>query len=120
MFKAQSPCSVNTCSVCDICANKKITGKVLDEESKPLSGVSVTIKGKQTGTQTNANGEYSIDAAEGDVLIFSFTGLSTREVRVGTTSIIDITLDAKVGQMEEVVVTVYGTQKKSNWCRCNS
>ena len=91
---------------------KKITGKVLDEESKPLSGVSVTIKGKQTGTQTNANGEYSIDAAEGDVLIFSFTGLSTREVRVGTTSIIDITLDAKVGQMEEVVVTGYGTQKR--------
>ena len=45
---------------------KKIAGKILNDEAKPISGVSVTIKGKQGGTQTNTNGEYSIDAANGD------------------------------------------------------
>ena len=91
---------------------KKITGKILNDESKPISGVSVTIKGKQAGTQTNVNGEYTIDAAEGDVLVFSVTGFTSREVKVGTNSTIDLSLETKVTELDAVVVTGYGTQKR--------
>lgn len=91
---------------------KKVTGKILNDESKPISGVSVTIKGKTGGTQTNANGDYSIDAAEGDVLVFSSTGFTTREVKVGANSTIDVSLETKVSELDAVVVTGYGTQRE--------
>ncbi len=91
---------------------KKITGKILSDESKPLSGVSVTIKGKQSGTQTNANGEYSINAVAGDVLVFSSAGFTTQEVRVGAGANVDLTLETKVSVLDAVVVTGYGTQKR--------
>lgn len=91
---------------------KKITGKVLSDESTPLSGVSVSIKGQQGGTQTNANGEYSIDANPGDLLVFSFTGFNSKEVKVGTNAVIDLSLETKVGELDAVVVTGYGTQKR--------
>ncbi|MBL7744577.1 MAG: TonB-dependent receptor plug domain-containing protein, partial [Chitinophagaceae bacterium] len=92
--------------------SKKVSGKILNDEAKPIPGVSVTIKGKQTGTQTNVDGEYSIDAAEGDVLVFSATGFTTLEVKVGTNQTIDLSLETKVSELDAVVVTGYGTQKR--------
>lgn len=92
---------------------QKISGKILSaEDNQPLAGVSVTIKGKSTGTQTNVLGDFSIDAAQGDVLVFSYAGYSPQEVTVGSSSTVDITLrsDAK---MDEVVVIGYGTAKRS-------
>ena len=72
---------------------KKITGKIISEEdNKPLLGVTISIKGKQGGTQTNTNGEFSIDASQGDVLVFSFTGYTSQEVPVGTSSIISLSM----------------------------
>ena len=92
---------------------QKISGKVTSgEDNKPLSGVSVTIKGKATGAQTNTSGEFSINAAQGDVLVFSITGFTSREVKVGASSVIDLTLETKASQLDEVVVTGYGTQKR--------
>ncbi|MGB4776579.1 MAG: TonB-dependent receptor plug domain-containing protein, partial [Daejeonella sp.] len=91
---------------------KKISGKILSDEAKPLSGVSVTIKGKNAGTQSNTNGEYSIDASEGDVLVFSSSGFTTLEMKVGTNSVIDLTLQTKVSQLDDVVVVGYGSQKR--------
>lgn len=92
---------------------QKISGKITSaEENKPLSGVSITIKGKAGGTQTNTNGEFSIDASQGDVLVFSITGFTSREVKVGPSSTIDLTLEIKASQLDEVVVTGYGTQKR--------
>lgn len=92
---------------------QKISGKVTsDEDNKPLSGVSVTIKGKSGGTQTNANGEFSIDANVGDILVFSSSGFNAREVKVGTNTTVDLTLETKTSQLDEVVVTGYGTQKR--------
>ena len=47
----------------------KISGRILDDDAKPLAGVSVTIKGKATGTQSNTAGDFSIEAAQGDVAV---------------------------------------------------
>lgn len=91
---------------------KKITGKILNEESKGLSGVSVTIKGKKTGTITNETGDYTLNATEGDVLVIALTGFGTREVRVGSSSVINASLEVRVSELDAVVVTGYGTQKR--------
>ncbi|MEN9952336.1 MAG: hypothetical protein RLZZ520_604 [Bacteroidota bacterium] len=91
---------------------KRLTGRVLNEESKPVSGVSVAVKGKTTGTTTNASGDFSIDATEGNLLVFSFTGFKTLEVRVGSSAMLDITLEPVVGTLDDVIVTGYGSQKR--------
>ncbi|WP_197428721.1 TonB-dependent receptor plug domain-containing protein [Phnomibacter ginsenosidimutans] len=90
----------------------KISGRILDDDAKPLAGVSVTIKGKATGTQSNTAGDFSIEAAQGDVLVFSMTGFNSLELRVGTASTLNVSMVPRVSQLEEVVVTGYGTQKR--------
>jgi TonB-linked SusC/RagA family outer membrane protein len=92
---------------------KKISGKVISgEDNQPLVGVSITIKGKSLGAQTNENGEYSIDASESDVLVFSYTGFTPQEVSVGTSSEFSITLQPDQAKLGEVVVIGYGTQSR--------
>jgi TonB-linked SusC/RagA family outer membrane protein len=94
--------------------DKKISGTISSEEDgKPLSGVNVTIKGKPGGTQTNASGEYSINAAEGDVLVFSYTGFAAQEVKVGSAPTVDLLLKTSIAKLDEVVVVGYGTAKRS-------
>jgi outer membrane receptor protein involved in Fe transport len=94
---------------------KSITGKITsDEDNKPLSGVNVTVKGKTVGTQTNSNGEFSIDASQGDVLVFSSTGFTSQEVTVGISSNVSISLKTEASNLGEVVVVGYGTQSRRN------
>ena len=94
--------------------DKKISGKINSEEDgKPLPGVSVTLKGKPGGTQTNSTGEYSIAAAEGDVLVFTYTGFATQEAKVGSSPTVDLILKTSVAKLDEVVVVGYGTAKRS-------
>lgn len=93
---------------------QKISGKIISEEdNKPLSRVSVVVKGKTVGTQTDNNGEYSIDASQGDVLVFSFIGYVPQEVSVGTLSFISLTMKTDASNLGEVVVVGYGTVKRS-------
>lgn len=89
---------------------KTITGTVSDETG-PLPGVSIIIKGTTTGTQTDFDGNYSITANVGDVLQFSFIGMSTKEVTVGAEDVINVTLEAD-NVLEEVVVTALGIERK--------
>ncbi|MBP7345805.1 MAG: SusC/RagA family TonB-linked outer membrane protein [Sediminibacterium sp.] len=91
---------------------KKVSGTILNDEAKPLSGVSVTIKGTKTGTQTNASGVFTIDVAEGKSLVFTMIGFASREVLVGSSAIVDLTLATVVSELEDVVVTGYGSQKR--------
>jgi TonB-linked SusC/RagA family outer membrane protein len=93
---------------------KKISGKVTDEEAKPLQGVSVVVKGSSKGVQTDASGSFSIDAAKGDILVFSFTGFGLQEVVVGESSTISLSLKTEVARLGEVVVVGYGTQSRRN------
>lgn len=93
--------------------SKKITGRVSsDEDNKPLSGVNITIKGKTVGTQTDADGTYSIDASQGESLVFSFVGYGTQTIKIGSASTYDVVLKAVASKLDEVVVVGYGTQKR--------
>lgn len=93
---------------------KKITGKILsDEEKKPLSGVSILIKRKNTGVQTNSMGEFSISSTVGDILVISYAGYATQEVAVGKQNNLSITLQSETSELAEVVVVGYGTVKKN-------
>lgn len=94
---------------------KKVSGTVnSQEDDKPLAGVSITIKGKPNGTQTDPLGKYVIDVALEDILVFSYSGFVTQEVKVSSSKIFDISLKAEVSKLDEVVVVGYGTQKKSS------
>lgn len=93
----------------------KITGKVTDDKSQPLAGVAVTIKQTNTGTSTDAGGNFSIQAAKGQVLEFSYLGKISQEEIVGTTSSINIVLkEQEASNLNEVIVTGYMTQKKAD------
>nr|MDJ0646004.1 SusC/RagA family TonB-linked outer membrane protein [Flavobacteriaceae bacterium] len=89
---------------------KTITGTVSDETG-PLPGVSIIIKGTTTGTETDFDGNYSISANVGDVLVFSFVGMSSQERTVGTANVINVVLEAD-NVLDEVVVVGYGTTTK--------
>ena len=88
---------------------KLITGTVTDE-SGPLPGVSILIKGTTTGTETDFNGQYQIKASKGDVLVFSFVGMRTVEDIVGNSDVMNVVLVAD-NALEEVVVTAMGISR---------
>ncbi len=90
---------------------KTITGSVTDDTG-PLPGVSVIIKGTQTGAETDFDGNYSIQANTGDVLVFSFIGMASQEKTVRAANVINVTLVAD-NILEEVIVTAYGTSTKA-------
>jgi len=94
---------------------RTITGKVTATvDGSPIPGVNVLIKGTSTGTVTDVAGNYQIKVpATRDVLVFSFIGYKTQEIKIGTKAIINITLEEDVKQLSEVVVTGYGVQKQS-------
>jgi TonB-linked SusC/RagA family outer membrane protein len=89
-----------------------VAGKVSDSTGSPLAGVSVTIKGRTRGTQTNSSGIFSIEAEQNDILVFSAVGYLTQEVAVGSQATINITMVLITGQMTEVVVTALGIKKQ--------
>ncbi|HEV7347819.1 TonB-dependent receptor [Telluribacter sp.] len=93
-----------------------IRGQVLAaDNSEPLPGVSVVVKGTSRGTTTDGNGAYELVVPDvQSVLVFSFVGYLPQEVTVGNRSQIDITLQADIKALQEVVVVGYGTQKKVN------
>ncbi|NNL79423.1 MAG: SusC/RagA family TonB-linked outer membrane protein [Flavobacteriaceae bacterium] len=91
--------------------DKTISGTVSDDTG-PLPGVNIIVKGTSTGTQTDFDGNYSISAAAGDVLVFSFVGYTTVERNVGAANTIDVTLAEDVSVLEEVVVTAQGIRRE--------
>ncbi len=90
---------------------KTVTGTVSDE-SGPLPGVTVVIKGTQLGTTTDFNGNYSIQTKTGAVLQFSFMGMATLEKAVGTSNVLSVTMQADAEALEEVVITAMGVSKE--------
>ncbi len=93
-----------------------VSGRVISsEDNKPLTGVSVLLKGKNSGTQTDANGNFSIAVTNDDVLVFSYTGYSPSEVVVGSSPSVNVTLNPAGDRLGEVVVVGYGTQKRKEF-----
>ena len=93
-------------------SQQNINGIISDEDGVPLPGVNVVVKGTNNGTSSDFDGNYSITADQDDTLIFSFVGFLDQEVIVGTTSNLDISLQPGSDELEEVVVTGYGSVKK--------
>ena len=95
--------------------NKQISGTVTDEKGTPLPGVSVQIKSTTRGVATDFDGKYSIEASQGNVLLFSSMGYASQEKTVGgKSSVINVQLKEDTQELGEVVVVGYGTQKKEN------
>jgi len=93
---------------------QKISGKVSSaKDGTILPGVSVQVKGTNTGTNTTADGTFSVNASSEATLIFSFIGFKNQEIKVGNQSIINISLDEDTQNLEEVVVTALGIKKES-------
>jgi len=90
-----------------------ITGVVTSlEDGMPLPGVNVFVKGTSRGTITDFDGNYSVSAVSGEVLEFSFIGMLTTEVTVGTQNNINIALEVSSATLDEVVLIGYGSRKK--------
>lgn len=84
-------------------------------DKQPIPGVTVLVKGTNTGTITDADGKYSLSIPEGGKsLVFSFIGMGTEEVTIGTQSVINVVMRENVVGVDEVVVIGYGTVKKSD------
>jgi hypothetical protein len=93
------------CSSIAAFAQSKISGKVTSaDDGSGIPGVTVQIKGTSKGTQTDLNGGYEIEASAGQTLVYSFVGMVSQEVAVGTKSIINVVLasDAKALSEERI------------------
>ena len=93
-------------------AQRTISGNVSDEEGVPLPGVNVVIKGSDTGTSTDFDGNYSISVSDSDVITFSYVGFIDQEIEVANAESFDISLEMGSDELEEIVLTGYGSVKK--------
>ena len=93
---------------------KKITGTVTDTKGEPVIGASVLVKGAGTGTVTDVDGNFTLDAPADALLAVSYIGYKTQEVKVGNKNSYSIQLQDDTEVLDEVVVVGYGVQKKSS------
>jgi len=90
-----------------------IQGTVYDAETQEtIPGVNIIIKGKNRGTTTDVNGNYSLSVEEGETLIFSFVGYQKKEVLIKNQTQIDIVLSLESGVLSEVIVTALGIKRE--------
>jgi iron complex outermembrane receptor protein len=93
-------------------AQNTIKGKITDQSGQPIPGVSVTEKGTRNATSSDGNGAFSINVKQGSTLIFSSVGLIPKEVIVGASSTLNVTLNEDAQSLGEVVVTALGIKKE--------
>ena len=93
--------------LCSIFAQKRVITGTVSNDKEPLIGASVVVKGTSKGVITDVDGKYSLDVAkESTTLIFSFAGSTTQEIAIGTSDVVDVTLQEAV--LQEVVITAQG------------
>ena len=92
--------------------NLALKGVVKDNTGEKLTGVSIIVENTSTGTTTNSDGEYSIEAPKGATLVFFFLGFETQRVEVGNRTVVDVVMSQTAVGMDEVVVVGYGTQSR--------
>lgn len=93
-------------------ARQTIAGTVTDDSGLPMAGVGVKVKETNVGTVTDAAGRYSIEANNGNTLLFSYLGYATQQILVGSQTSINVKMQTDDTDLTEVVVVGYGTQKK--------
>src|SRR5690606_38991133 len=99
------------CGTYPLLAQTKTVTGIVTQDGIPLAGVNVLLQGTSTGTQTDFDGNYSIEASEGDVLVFSYIGMKTQSLTVGSSNSLDVALQEDAEQLGEVVVTALGIKR---------
>lgn len=98
--------------LCGSLSAKTITGRVVSaSDNEPLMGATVIVEGKQGGSVTDLDGNYSIEAEDGQTLVFSYIGFLSKKVKVSG-NVINVALEEEANSLEDVVVIGYGVQKK--------
>ena len=101
------------CLAFEVQAQTSATGVVKDATGEPLIGVTVAVKGQKGGTVTDFDGNFSVKAKSGDVLVFSYIGYKAQEVKyIGKP--LEVTMKDDNALLDEVVVVGYGTMKRSD------
>jgi TonB-dependent starch-binding outer membrane protein SusC len=94
---------------------RKITGKIVNETNgDPVTNATVTVKGTKTIVMSDANGSFSIDAEKGNTLLITSTGFESKEVKISSTSSLEIRMEEKFHKLDDVVVIGYGKMKKTD------
>lgn len=92
-----------------------VKGKVADTKGEAIPGASVVLKGSTRGVVTDVNGNFVFSVPDTkSVLVFSYLGYEAKEISVGTKTTIDVTLNSKANELDNLVVIGYGTQRKSD------
>ncbi|MFH4967057.1 TonB-dependent receptor [Gaetbulibacter sp. M240] len=91
---------------------KTVSGTVTDASGLPLPGATVLVKGTNSGTSADFDGNYSIQVNQGATLVYSFVGYITKEMTVGSSNVINVTMTEDAESLDEVVVVAYGTTTK--------
>ncbi len=91
---------------------RTISGVVVDQDGLPLVGANILVKGTITGAQTDFDGAYTIQATQGQTLVFSYIGLATQQVNVGASDTINLQMEEDAETLQEVVVTALGIKKE--------
>lgn len=91
-----------------------VKGRITDDKGKPIMGAVVYDKQSQKGVVSDVSGNYAIEVADESQLVISFLGYDDKSVNVNRQSQIDVTMNEKVSNIDEVIVVGYGTQKKSD------
>ena len=95
-------------------AQRTVTGKVTDDKGSPLPNVSIIVKGSNIGTVSKEDGTYSIGVpANARALIFSYADMTTQEVTIPNSGVVNASMSAQVRSMDEVIVVGYGTQRRA-------
>lgn len=117
LLKGRTLCLLLCCMVSSlvVTAQTKHTGKVIGSDDKlPVVGASVRIKGTNTGTVTDVNGDFSLSLSPGQVIEISYIGYVTQNYTVRGTDFITISLNPSASTLNEVVVTGYTSQVKKD------
>lgn len=93
---------------------RRITGIIMDSSGETVIGANIKVKGKNEGSVSDINGNFSLNVEPGAILVVSFVGYDTQEVAVGTQNNLTITLRENTNILDELVVVGYGSQKKVN------
>ena len=90
---------------------KTISGTVTDQDGLPLPGVNILVEGTTNGTQTDFDGNYIIQANEGQTLLFTYIGQASITQTIGAGNTINVQMEEDAQALEEVVVTALGIKR---------
>lgn len=117
-YKKSLTClAISMASLCASAQSQTVTGKIVDNEGVEVIGASISLKGdKGVGAVSDINGNFTIKAknASKDILVISYLGMKTQEVKVGGKKLLDVRLEPNAITTEDVVVIGYATVKRKD------